>query len=115
MELNFEGWDYGDSNNFPEAGGIYCVFSEPEGQLIYIGQAANIRNRIQQHERWPDFRRHETGNGIAITYALLDGHIRDPIEARLIQRNAPPENDRTSGTRHSGALNLRGFLWGLSA
>ena len=113
MNLHFEDWHYGQSSSFPESSGIYCVFSEHLGDLIYIGQASNIRERIQNHERWSDFEKHKTGEQLATTYALLGVSYRDEVEGRLIKNNKPPENKTVPTAYFYGKLTLSGYVWGL--
>ena len=113
MELEFIDYQLDRSDMFPTYGGIYCVFSDVNGKLIYIGQATNIRNRIQNHEQWNDFSKHQTGDHLATTYANLKLEWRDKVEGRLIKANRPPENKQIPEATLHSALDLRGYVWGV--
>ena len=115
MRVNFEDWHIGQSRDFPTSSGIYCVFSKLKGKLIYIGQASNLRDRIQDHERWGDFERHRDGPYLATTYAKLGSSHLDDVEGRLIKINNPPENKVIPASYYSGTLELAGYVWGLKS
>ena len=118
MELNFQNWHYGQSDSFPDDSGIYCVFSKVEGELIYIGQAENIKERIANHERWPDFleRKDPDSEYLATTYALLPIGDLDKAEGRLIAKNPTHENEKIPLAYYKGSMDLIGlYVWGLKA
>ena len=114
MDLYFEDWFYGKDGNFPATSGIYCVFSEMDGNLIYIGESKNIRKRIHEHERWLDFESYRTGDYLAVTYARILPSWRHLVEGRLIRSNRPPENPQIPTEYYRGPLRLTGFVWGIS-
>ena len=89
-------------DQLPEAPGIYCVYaaSPKKGRifrLLYIGEAANIWNRVEPNthlawRRWQDESRR--GQELFITAAEFDGTSddRERAEKALIYEHQPPYN-----------------------
>jgi len=79
--------------------GVYrCIYSREKGtvalkQLIYIGKADDLNERINNHEKWDDWRKYlKTGESICFCYTFIDKNNNERVEATLINANQPPEN-----------------------
>lgn len=101
--LNFEGyWRDVNINGLPKASGIYCVYcctynNEQKNlsirELIYIGEATDINDRITKHEKWEDWeKRLKSGECICFSYAKIDRTNRERCEAAMINKHKPPIN-----------------------
>lgn len=87
----------------PSFGGIYivyrCVFNKKEKkislkELIYIGRAVNINNRISKHERRADFLKTlSDGEELCYSYSSIAPGDIDIIENALIFMQKPRLND----------------------
>lgn len=98
--LDFDGyWTYGSEGFLPGFAGIYCVYSctnnRPEKtvaieKLLYIGQARNIRERLQSHDDFANWVS-ELGHGktLCYSYAPLPWKSLDICEAALIFHMKP--------------------------
>lgn len=103
FSLIFDGyWRARNAVGIPGESGIYCVYACSHdatagtvslGKLIYIGESENVRDRIDGHERLPDWKRHlQRGEELCFSFApILRG--RERVEAALIHHHKPPEND----------------------
>jgi hypothetical protein len=76
-----------------------CVYNRNEEtvsiqRLLYIGEAANIHDRIANHERWADWRRQlQSGEVLCLNAALVSGqNDRCRAEAAMIFSHKPPCN-----------------------
>ena len=110
-KLQFDNYCWrGNENTAPNVSGIYCVYScvKQAGQffvseLLYIGQAGDLRQRLSQHTTKGDFDR-ELVNGKVVfyTWALVDGRSLNACEAAMIYHFQPPYNQqcRNSFTGH---------------
>ena len=99
--LKFEGyWSEEIIKNIPNKSGVYCAYAcnnNPETvrirSLIYIGEAANVNDRIVKHEKWPKWRKHlKKGEEICFNFASVQSTDRDRVEAALVFQHKPPEN-----------------------
>lgn len=79
--------------------GVYrCTFdSETElvslKELIYIGKADNINDRINGHEDWDIWRKElKTGEEICFCYTFVGTSYNERVEAALINSNKPKLN-----------------------
>ncbi len=79
--------------------GIYrCVYNEDKDsvnlkQLIYIGKADDLYERLNKHEKWNDFLSYlKKEEQICICYTFVDKQYNERVEAALINSNQPPEN-----------------------
>jgi excinuclease UvrABC nuclease subunit len=100
--LDFDGyWREPNVTHIPAASGIYCVYTATHNRsantvtlhtLVYIGESANVRDRIASQERWNDWRRHLLpGQQLAFSCAkMVTG--RERAEAAMINHHKPPEN-----------------------
>ena len=101
-QLQFDGyWREPNKGGIPEASGIYCVYTSKYNshsdkvalnKLVYIGESQNVRERIANHEKWPNWRRHlRPGEEIAFNFApIISG--RERAEAAMINWHKPQEN-----------------------
>lgn len=88
--------------NFFEKSGVYgvyrCVYNKKENtvslkQLIYIGKADDLKDRITKHEKWDDWRGYKkSGETLCFCYTYIDKDCNERVEAALINSNQPPEN-----------------------
>jgi hypothetical protein len=102
--LGFEGyWREPAISGIPAASGIYgvyaCTFDARAGtvslwRLLYLGEAANVRDRVQGHEKWPEWRRQlHTGQELCLNAAVIYGdNDRRRAEAGMIRQHQPPCN-----------------------
>ena len=100
----FDGyWRYTNRGSMPENAGIYCVYAGIYNKetnmvtlksLLYIGQAENIRNRLQSHECYDDWVAElKYGEMIIFSCTLLGKSDLDRFEAAMIYKHKPPVND----------------------
>ena len=102
--LDFDGyWRVPNKGGLPDRSGIYCVYACVHNasaetvtirRLFYIGEAANIRNRVANHERWDDWTRElKTGEVLCFNAALISPAAdRERAEAAMIHRHKPSCN-----------------------
>ena len=96
-------WREPNIGGVPEESGVYCVYectynaSEKTvsiHELIYIGEADNVRNRIETHEKKDDWKQHvRNGNELCFSFARFPSTDRNRGEAALIFHHKPPVND----------------------
>lgn len=92
-----------DSQELPTYAGIYFVYLakffekkreyDPR-ELLYIGETHNIRSRVHDHGRRPDWESH-LKVGYTLCYSCAQSSItvdRKRAEAALIFKHQPPEN-----------------------
>jgi excinuclease UvrABC nuclease subunit len=102
MRLTFDGyWREPSISHIPAASGVYCVYACVHNsdntvtlrKLIYIGESEDVNDRIKNHEKWKDWRRHVgAGQQLCFTFAPIDMANRNRAEAATINRHKPPEN-----------------------
>jgi hypothetical protein len=102
--LNFDGyWREPNVGGMPSVSGIYGVYActyNSYGQtvslerLLYIGEAANVHDRIADHEKWVEWRRQlRSGQVLCLNAALISGQSdRCRAEAAMIFAHKPPCN-----------------------
>lgn len=102
ISLTFDGyWRDGSHGGIPATSGVYCVYTCAYNalqqtvslrKLVYIGESANVRDRIAFHERWPDWRR-QRGLGEEVCFSFAPIVVeRQRAEAALIFEHKPPLN-----------------------
>lgn len=87
----------------PSYGGVYmvycCVFNKDSDtvtlkKLIYIGKAINIHDRINNHERFEDFKKQlEKGQQLCYSYSSVSPNDMDVVENALIFMQKPELNE----------------------
>lgn len=92
-----------NKTGLPTYGGIYlvycCTYNEHSQtvslrDLIYIGQAINIHDRICNHDRYADFRRQlKQGEQLCYSYASVSPNDMDVVENALIFMQKPALNE----------------------
>jgi len=103
FQVEFEGyWREPNINGIPTKSGVYCVYectyNESERtvsihKLIYIGEAGDANNRIENHEKWGDWRKHvREGRQLCFSFGYVESSDRERVEAALIFKHKPPEN-----------------------
>lgn len=106
FNLHFEGSILDDKrSSLPTYSGVYLVYcgtlSDDRNflrcrEIIYIGQAEDIRRRHSDHERRKDFLAQlQPGEVLFYSYAKVETALLDRIENALIYHQQPPLN--TSG------------------
>lgn len=102
-ELVFDGyWREPAKGGIPDKSGIYCVYSCVHNQakktvslkkLIYIGESADVKSRIANHEKMNDWKGHaKQGEVLCFSFAPTPSVSRVRCEAALIFKHKPPEN-----------------------
>lgn len=100
--LSFNGYWLGPGG-LPANSGIYCVYACRHNnrantvlhrKLLYIGEAANIRNRVCGHERQQDWERKlQRGEVLCFSAARIAPEAdRQRAEAATIHQHKPPCN-----------------------
>ena len=103
FSLEFLGyWRYENRGGVPEKSGVYCVYASTYNsfdetvnlkRLLYIGEAGNMRERLQNHEKLKDWERQlEPGEIISFSCVKVDAYYRERVEAALIYKHKPPVN-----------------------
>ena len=103
ISLEFDGyWLDTDKSVIPAEPGIYCVYecrysadkdTVSLHALIYIGEAVDARDRINNHEKYQDWLNHvRTGNELCYSFGPIGSTDRERVEAALIFKHKPPEN-----------------------
>lgn len=103
INLSFDGyWREVNKGGIPARSGIYLVYvcrynSSQEtvtlDKLIYIGESANARDRIENHEKWSEWHRHmPKGSEICFSFAPVNSPDRERAEAALIYHHKPTCN-----------------------
>ena len=101
--IEFAGyWPDWRKDLLPARSGIYCVYECTHNQrkntivarqLIYIGEADDVRSRVSNHEKYEDWKRRvRPGNDIFYSVAFVEGAEQARCEAALIFAHQPPEN-----------------------
>jgi hypothetical protein len=77
------------------AGGVYLIWrAGPEPRVVYVGQAAMLRDRLAAHRSDDRILAYRT-SGLYVTWTVLGtAAVRDGVEAYLADRYAPLIGDR---------------------
>ena len=103
FSLNFlEYWRYINRSGVPESSGVYCVYASTYNpldekfilkRLLYIGEAGNMRQRLENHEKLKEWEKQlEPGEIISFSCVKVDAYYRERVEAALIYKHKPPVN-----------------------
>lgn len=101
--IDFDGyWREKNKGGIPKESGFYCVYScvhnESEKnisikKLIYIGESENVNERIDGHEKLPDWKKHlKSGEELCYNFGGVSSSSRVRCEAAMIFKHKPPEN-----------------------
>lgn len=92
-----------DKSGLPTYGGIYlvycCIYSAETNRvtlnrLIYIGQSVNICDRVNNHDRYEDFKAElKAGEILCYSYASVAPADMDVVENALIYMQKPKLNN----------------------
>lgn len=116
--LNFRGyWREVNKNGVPSKSGVYlvyrCVYYKTNKtvglkEIIYIGQAENVHNRIANHDRLDDFKAQlQEGEELCYSFAEVSESDLDIVENALIFAQKPILNDRLKDTFNYGAVTVK--------
>lgn len=103
-DLDFQGYFLVPSfKKLPEDSGIYifyrCKYNKQENkveliEILYIGQAEDIKDRINRHDKYPDFDDYlKPGEELCLSYAKLSTNDLDRVENALVYTQKPPFNE----------------------
>lgn len=104
FNLNFNGyWRYQNRMGIPNTSGVYLVYraryNEKENtvgllEIIYIGQALNMRERINNHDKISEFEQ-ELLQGEELCFACAEvSEYLDEVENALIFAQKPKLNEK---------------------
>ena len=89
-------------STLPADSGVYgvyrCIFNMDRetvtlNELIYIGKADDLNDRINNHEDWDDWKaKLKKGEEICFCYTFVGKNANVRVEAALINSNKPPLN-----------------------
>ncbi|MBP3838283.1 MAG: GIY-YIG nuclease family protein [Prevotella sp.] len=116
--LNFEGyWREINKNGIPAKSGVYlvyrCVYDAKSNtvglkDIIYIGQAENLHDRIAGHEKLSDFKTQlQRGEELCYSVAQIPITDLDIVENALIFAQKPELNDNLKNTFNHGAVSMK--------
>ena len=116
--LNFEGyWREINKNGIPSKSGIYLVYrsvydanSNTVGlkDIIYIGQAENLHDRIAKHEKLDDFNAQlQQGEELCYSVASVSSADLDVVENALIFAQKPVLNGNLKDSFNHGAVTVK--------
>lgn len=102
--LKFDGyWREENILGIPSNSGVYCVYEcryNPQKdtvsilELIYIGEAGDVNDRIKNHKKWKDWEEYVgEGNELCFSFTYVESAHRDRVEAALIFEHKPPVNE----------------------
>lgn len=104
ITLNFDGyWREVNKAGIPAKSGVYavyvCKYNPSEKtvtlkKLIYIGEAEDVNDRIEHHEKWEEWREEvPEGSEICFSFAGVTSPDRERAECALIYHHKPDCND----------------------
>ena len=102
INLEFNGyWRHISRSGIPKQAGVYCVYQGTYDastdkvslkKLLYIGKATNANNRLENHERMNDWRKHlKFGEELMYSFAPISVEC-ERAEAGIIFHHKPEEN-----------------------
>lgn len=103
INLSFDSGYYREPNisGLPAASGIYCVYActyDAEAKtvdvkrLLYIGEAANVKERVDGHEGWAAWKKQLASGQVVCLSAAKISTDRERAEAAMIFQHQPPCN-----------------------
>lgn len=103
IKIDFEGyWRDVNSGGIPSASGVYSVYAATYDarkktvdlkRLLYIGEAADVGDRVRNHERRADWTKQlRAGEVLCFSIGRVESTIRNRAEAALIFKHKPPLN-----------------------
>jgi hypothetical protein len=94
-------WREPNKEGLPSISGVYCVYECTNvnarnldiKRLIYIGESADIIDRIMNHEKLPLWQRYvRGGNELCYSYTQINSPDRYRVEAAFINHHKPTVN-----------------------
>lgn len=95
-------WRDINRSGIPDHSGVYFVYAATYNQndetvslkkLIYIGESENVNYRIQNHERYHEWRGHLLiGQELCFSTGFVESNYRHRVEAAYIFQHKPPAN-----------------------
>jgi len=103
ITVKFDGyWRDENKGELPAKSGVYCVYECTHNvnestvsirKLIYIGEAADVRSRVANHEKYEDWLKHvRRGNELCFSFGGVGSSDRARAEAAMVFKHKPPEN-----------------------
>lgn len=103
FSIEFDGyWRDQNKGGVPSRSGVYCVYectynaqaqTVSLNKLIYIGEADKVCDRIANHEKYSDWKKHvRSGNELCFSFGAVGATSRERCEAAMIFKHKPPEN-----------------------
>ena len=92
---NFKG-PFGSSDQLASISGVYVVgywISTEQWHIIYVGESADIKNRIKTHERKECWRQH-AGNNYQFCVYYTPEAGRMLLEEKILEWHNPPCNKK---------------------
>ena len=96
-------WRYKNRGGVPKTSGVYCVYEGTYnsnndtvslGRLLYIGQAKNMNERLENHEKLSAWKKYlKSGEEIIFSCTELETSDLDRFEAAMIYEHKPPVNE----------------------
>lgn len=104
ISVEFDGyWRDENKGGLPANSGVYCVYECTHNvkkknvtihKLIYIGESANVKDRVANHEKYGDWLKHvKKGNELCFSFGGVGSTDRNRAEAAMIFKHKPPENE----------------------
>ena len=101
--IEFDGyWRETNKGGIPAKSGVYCVYSCVHNvsektvsikKLIYIGESENVNDRIENHEKLPNWKKHlKSGEMLCYSFGGVASTNRVRCEAAMVFKHKPPEN-----------------------
>lgn len=95
-------WRDQNKSNIPSHSGVYFVYVCTNNQqtnlvtllrLIYIGESDNVNTRIQNHEKYDEWKRYlSPGQELCFSTGSVNSIYRARVEAAYIFKHKPPLN-----------------------
>lgn len=96
-------WRDENKGGLPAKSGIYCVYECTHNvkektvsihNLIYIGEAEDVKSRVAKHEKYKLWLKHvRSGKKLCFSFGGVAATDRARAEAAIIFKHKPPEND----------------------
>lgn len=126
INLEFNGyWREVNQGGIPNNSGVYlvyrCVFNQSDqsvtlNKLIYIGEACEVKKRIENHEKKPMWQKKlQLGEQLCFSFASIASPDMERAEAALIFKHRPECNEEytTSFPFDSTTVNSSGRCYSI--
>ncbi|MCK5677030.1 MAG: hypothetical protein KAH72_00950 [Flavobacteriaceae bacterium] len=103
FNINIQGcWRDKNKSGIPKHSGVYFVYVASYNQsddkvtlhrLIYIGESENVNDRIQNHEKYNEWKKYvSAGRELCFSTGEVEGNYRERVEAAYVFKHKPPVN-----------------------